>query len=94
MRTQKELIRDAVDTLDLIIKKMLEVSVKWREELMFLETQHPDKEDEKLIDLATRIKLGAEVIRTHTTDFSKDASSLEQIVNGTAFLFKGEGTNV
>jgi hypothetical protein len=88
MRTQKELMRDAVDTLDLIIKKMLDASVKWGEELMFLET-YPDKEDEKLVDLATRIKLGAEVIRTYTTDFSKDALSLEQVVNGTAFLFKG-----
>ena len=88
MRTQKELMKDAIGILDFIIKKMSDASTKWRTDLDSLEN-NPEKENEKLVDLAIRIKTGSEVIKTYVTDFSKDASSLEQVVNGTAFLFRG-----
>jgi hypothetical protein len=88
MRTQKELVKDAIDTLNLIIKKMSDASIKWQVGLDLLSSD-PEKEDDKLVDLVIRMKLGSELVKTYITDFSNDTNTLERVVNGTAFLFRG-----
>lgn len=91
MRTQIQLVKASVDTLDLIIKKMTEASETWRKELETIRnSQTSDETDERLLVLSQRIKTGSETIRVFVADFKDDAESLCSVLTNSHTLFKGE----
>jgi hypothetical protein len=88
MRTQGELLKDAVSRLDLIIKKMQEANEMWTKDLL-LEIQ--EKDDEGLVRLSYRIRSGADTIKLYTTEFAKDVEDLCNVLVNSHSLFKEFG---